>query len=309
MNELEVRELKACEETLWLELDDETGRDDGPSESDRLKAFRGRFEEKSAKDPRTFLLALDGSRLAGRLEGIFLDKKTYVVTELRCAEGLPCSLVEDALVGHLASSFSRGGIGVFSSDRPKKAEVNKALERAGFRIQKKKAYVARNLEGELPEPAVEFAFRTLFEVGKVEFLRVMTEASEGDPFEDATECDPEAEFAELVEAAGSKFDPAIWMLAHVEGEAVGVVLPQEFSDSEAEGTLFYVAVLPAFRGRGYGRALHATGLAMLAERGVTRYIGSTDTRNRPMLKVFEANGCPQTATQLFYGPPAVPAEH
>jgi GNAT superfamily N-acetyltransferase len=200
-------------------------------------------------------------------------------------------------------------MGVLSSDRPKNAEVNRALERGGFQIQKKKAYVARNLEGELPEPAVEFAFRTLFEVGKVEFLRVMTEASEGDPFEDATERDPEAEFAELVEAAGGKFDPASWMLAHVEGEAVGVVLPQEFSDSEAEGTLFYVAVLPAFRGRGYGRALHATGLAMLAERGVTRYIGSTDTRNKPMLKVFEANGCPQTATQLFYGPPAVPAEH
>ncbi len=30
---------------------------------------------------------------------------------------------------------------------------------------------------------------------------------------------------------------------------------------------------------------------MLTERGVTRYVGSTDTRNRPMLKVFEANGC------------------
>ena len=103
-------------------------------------------------------------------------------------------------------------------------------------------------------------------------------------------------------------EPAEGRGSGLEGEAVGVVLPQEFSDSEAEGTLFYVAVLPAFRGRGYGRALHATGLAMLAERGVTRYIGSTDTRNKPMLKVFEANGCPQTATQLFYGPPAAPAE-
>jgi ribosomal protein S18 acetylase RimI-like enzyme len=50
-----------------------------------------------------------------------------------------------------------------------------------------------------------------------------------------------------------------------------------------QGTLFYVAVLPAFRGRGYGRALHAGGLAMLAERGVTRYVGSTDTRNDPIL--------------------------
>jgi hypothetical protein len=28
-------------------------------------------------------------------------------------------------------------------------------------------------------------------------------------------------------------------------------------------------------------------------------VGSTDTRNGPMLKVFEANGCPRTGTQLF----------
>jgi GNAT superfamily N-acetyltransferase len=303
MNELEVRELKAGEELLWLELDDQTDRDGDPSESERLAAFRERFEDKSSEDPRTFLLALDGSRPAGRLEGVFLDSTTYAVAELRCAEGLPCSLVEDALIGHLTPSFSRDGIGVVSSNRPKNVEINMALERAGFEIEKKKAFVARDLTDGLPEPAVEFTFRTLFDVGKVEFLRVMTGAAEGDPFEDVTGRDPEADFNELVEAAGSKFDPAGWMLAHVGGEAVGVVLPQEFSDSKAEGTLFYVAVLPPFRGRGYGRALHATGLAMLAERGVTGYVGSTDTRNEPMLRVFEANGCPQTATQFFYRPP------
>lgn len=309
MNALLVRELVSGEESLWFELDEVTeGGDERPSGSERLAAFRDRFEECSAKDPRTFLVALDGSRLAGRLEGVFLDKKTYLVRELRCAEGVPCSLVEDALVGHLAHSLSPDGIGVSSSDRPKNAELNSALERAGFEIEKKKACVARSLTGELPEPAVEFTLRTLAEVGRDEFIRVMTEAAEGDPFEDMEGRDPEADFQELVDMAGERFAPRSWFLPLVDGEVVGVLLPQAFPDSETDGTLFYVAVLPRFRGRGYGRALHATGLSILVERGVTKYIGSTDMRNEPMLRVFEANGCPQTTTQFLYRPPAAPAQ-
>ncbi|MFH1864364.1 MAG: GNAT family N-acetyltransferase [Candidatus Eisenbacteria bacterium] len=171
-------------------------------------------------------MALDGSRASGRLEGLFLSDKLYFIRELRCAEGLLCSVVDDALTRFLGDSFSSDGIGILSWDRPGSSEVNDALERAG------------------------------------------------------------------------------WALAQVDGETVGVVLPQEFPDHDGEGTLFYVAVLPAFRGRGHGRALHAAGLAMLAERGVTRYVGSTDTRNGPMLKIFEANGCSQTGTQLFYRAPA-----
>jgi len=312
MGELEVRELRSGEESLWLgfdagssdardERDAEAGR---PPESERLTEFRRLFEERSSHDPRSFLVALIGAQVAGRLKGIFLSDELYFIQELKCAEGLPCSVVEDALACFLGDSFSGDGIGILSWDRTKNAEINAALERAGFEVEKRKAFVARGLKGDLPRPGTHFEFRTLAEAGKAEFLRVMTEAAAGDPFEDMAGRDAEDDFRELKDAASDKFDPASWMLAQVGGDVVGVVLPQEYPGSKREGTLFYVAVLPAFRGRGYGRALHASGLSMLAERGVTRYVGSTDTRNGPMLKVFEANGCPQTGTQLFYRPPA-----
>ena len=313
MDELEVRELRFGEESLWLGFDeggeaDTRGEHDARTqcqpETEELTEFRRLFEERSSRDPRSFLVALTGARVAGRLKGLFLSDKLYFVEELRCAEGLPCSVVEDALARFLGDSFSGEGIGILSWDRTESAEINAALKRAGFEIEKKKAFVARALKGDLPRPGTRFAFRTLAEAGKDEFLRVMTEAAAGDPFEDMAVRQPEDDFRELTAAAGDRFDPASWMLAQVDGDVVGVVLPQEFSGSDREGTLFYVAVLPAFRGRGYGRALHASGLSMLAERGVTRYVGSTDTRNGPMLKVFEANGCPQTGTQLFYRPPA-----
>ncbi len=313
MGELEVRELRSGEESLWLGFDAEGEPDaraehdagaERPPESEKLTEFRRVFEERSSRDPRSFLVALIGPRAAGRLKGLFLSDKLYFIQELHCAEGFPCTVVEDALACFLGASFAGDGIGILSWDRTESAEINAALERAGFEIEKKKAFVARSLKRDLPRPGTRFAFRTLAEAGKAAFLRVMTEAAAGDPFEDMAGRDAEDDFRELTDAAGDRFNPASWMLAQVDGDVVGVVLPQEFSGSDREGTLFYVAVLPAFRGRGYGRALHASGLSMLAERGVTRYVGSTDTRNAPMLKVFEANGCPQTGTQLFYRPPA-----
>ena len=144
-----------------------------------------------------------------------------------------------------------------------------------------------------------FTYRSLDTTGRREFVRAMAEASEGDPFEDAVDRDVDREFQELIDYAGRRFDPSWWKLASVGRDDVGVVLPQVFADRDNEGTLFYVGVRPAFRGRGYGRALHAAGLQFLERRGVTRYVGSTDERNAPMIAVCRTNGCVRTGTQLF----------
>jgi len=248
MDELEVRELRSGEESLWFGSDAAGDPDTHgagtrcPPESEKLTEFRQLFEERSSRDPRSFLVALAGARAAGRLKGLFLNDKLYFIQELHCAEGLPCSVVEDALACYLGDSFSSEGIGILSWDRTRSAEINAALERAGFEVEKKKTFVARGLKGELPECEVDFTFRSLFEVGKPAFLRTMTEAAQGDPFEDVTDGDPEADFNELVEGAGNRFDPASWMLALVGDDVVGVVLPQEFPGHDKEGTLFYVAL-------------------------------------------------------------------
>jgi GNAT superfamily N-acetyltransferase len=304
MRDLRARELRNGEEHLWLELDVPEKGETAESASGGLDEFRARFREESSGDPRTFLIALDGSLPAGRLSGRFLDKQTYLVRELRCAEGFPVSEVEDALLAFLGRSLARDGALVFTSDSPKNAELVGALERAGFTVEKKKALVGRGLEGELPGQGIGFAFVPLAEVGRRRFVEVMTEAAEGDPFESMEGRDADADFEELVELAGNRYDPWSWFLALVDGEVVGVLLPQILPDAESEGTLFYVGVLPRFRGRGYGRALHAAGLSMLAERGAVGYFGSTDTRNEPMLRVFARNGCERRSTQLFFRPPA-----
>jgi len=292
---IQVHPLEYGEEPAWLEVES-----DSAVSCDGAERIRGILAKTGADGARCLLLAVLDGRPVGRLEGVFLNPKLYFIRELRASEQADRDAVDAALVSHLTPSFAADEIEVLSWDRPDSAHINTALERAGFVIKKEKIFVEKSIEGLKPFREDPFTYRSLEDVGRTRFLEVMAPAAEGDPFEDATARDPEREFEELVSFAGDAFDPTWWRVAHLDDDPIGVVLPQCFSSRRHEGTLFYVAVLPEFRGRGYGKVLHASGLAFLASRGVTNYIGSTDARNYPMIAVFRANECEQTGRQLFY---------
>ena len=289
-----VRPLSRGEGQIWLGLN-LSAREVAaglPDLEERLK--RGRPDERS------FLLAFRGDRCVGRLEGAFVTPTVYALREILAADVVRASEIERALCEHLRPSFARERVTVLTWEAKESAQLNAALARAGFRVAKRKVFVERSAAGYRSPYVDPFLYGSLEAVGRDAFVRVLARAAEGDPFEDRPDRDPEREFQELVDYAGSRFDPVAWMVASLDGETVGVVLPQVFEGSGDEGTLFYVGVLPAFRGRGYGRVLHAAGLESLARRGVTKYVGSTDERNAAMLAVFAANGCARTGVQLFH---------
>jgi len=205
-----------------------------------------------------------------------------------------------ALGAYLALEFVSDGTEILGWDKPEAEEINDCLRRSGFVVGKEKAFVKKDVDGYSSPYEDPFSYRTLAEIGDDRFIKIMVEAAIGDPFENPTASDPKEEFQELIDYAGSRFDPTWWRVAYLDDTPVGVVLPQEFDDREHEGSIFYVGIRPEFRGHGFGKILHAGGLAFLAEHGVTRYIGSTDTRNHPMMRVFETSGCTRTGTQLFY---------
>ncbi len=197
-----------------------------------------------------------------------------------------------ALYGELATCEE-----LVSWDQPERTRFNDALRAAGFRDHRRKLFVMRDLTDDLP-PGGSFTWRTLAEVGEEAFVELMTRSSDDDPFPD-DDFDPQEEWRELVAHAGEAFDPDRWRVAIVDGEPAGVVLPTPYPDAPTEGTLSYIGILPAFRGRGLGRDLHASGLRLLADAGCTVYKGSTDQRNEPMARVFARNGCPVDGIQLF----------
>lgn len=292
MTVLESRPLKPGEEVLWMSLGASVAS--GRLDSDDIAVALGR------EDERSFLMALDGRRCVGRMRGRFLNPRLYYVRELLASEGAGPEAVASSLCAYLADSFSRDGTEILAWDRPEDMATNRALEAAGFVVGRRKVFVERDLGGYESPHNDRLDYRTLAELGEERFLEIMTMAASGDPFENPSERDARSDFRELVEYAGDKFDPTWWRVGYLDGSPVGVVLPQEFADREGEGSLFYVGVLPSHRGHGHGKTLHAAGLEFLARNGLEHYVGSTDSRNMPMLAIFSGNGCRRTGTQLFY---------
>ncbi len=89
-------------------------------------------------------------------------------------------------------------------------------------------------------------------------------------------------------------EPQWWQRAATEqGEAVGFVLSSSFPKQEGEarlGTIFYLGVLPAHRGNGYGRQLVDQATRVLAGAGVARILCDTAACNTPMISAFRAAG-------------------
>lgn len=262
-----------------------------------MKVRRGVVE---GRPGRVTLTAFDDSGDVARLEGEFVMSTLFQARRGEIGGGTRAPEAWAAFAMHLADAFEARGGEVLVWEGAEQDRWCAALEGAGFRRARRKAFVTRELTSDLPVASLALRLRSLGEVGERAFLERMIEASQGDPYEDreGSHRDYVREWAELIEHAGERFDPAGWYLVDDDAGPVGVLLPQ--ADDDATGTLSYIGVVPSRRGHGLGRELHATGLSLLAGRGKTRYIGSTDLRNAPMLRVFERNGCRVKGTQAYY---------
>jgi RimJ/RimL family protein N-acetyltransferase len=245
------------------------------------------------------LEATDGVSVQGRLEGEFPAPRLFARAKVVLAPGAREDLVHRAFADAVAAAYAESGGEVVAWENPDEAAWRAALEAAGFRPVRRKAFVERTLD-DLPSVPPGLVLRSLAEVGERAFCARMAEASEGDPFEErkGAERDLDREWRELVSYAGDLFRPDRWWTVDDDSGPVGVVLPQAFSTEK--GTLFYLGVLPHRRGVGLGRALHAQGLHLLAAQGLRRYVGSTDLRNEPMRRVFERNGCRVKGVQVYF---------
>jgi ribosomal protein S18 acetylase RimI-like enzyme len=93
---------------------------------------------------------------------------------------------------------------------------------------------------------------------------------------------------------GFEQQPDWWQLAETQaGEPVGFVLCSILArnkDRPAEGTIFYMGVLPVHRGNGYGRELLEQATRTLARVGVCRILCDTAACNAPMVAAFRNAG-------------------
>lgn len=99
----------------------------------------------------------------------------------------------------------------------------------------------------------------------------------------------QAHAAELVaDLRSMRVDPGWWQIAFdAQGTAVGLVLPVAGADF---GSIGYIGVLPAHRGRGHVDVLLAAATALLRHAGLPRLIADTDRSNTGMARAFKRGG-------------------
>lgn len=254
------------------------------------------FDDKEKKE---LFFAFENKNFAGNLKGSFITEKLFYIMEIKIQEKYLLEDIYTAFCNYLFLSFSASDIEILSWDKNEKEVINSYLEKSGFKIHKKKVFVEKNLENYFMPYDNPFTFKTLKELGEEFFIEMMVKASIGDPFENM-ESNPEKEFKELVDYAGEKFNPDWWQIAYLNNIPVGVMLPQLFDYGNEEGTLFYMGIIPEYRGKGLGKILHAIGLEFLSKKKVLKYKGSTDIENKPMINIFMINNCIQKDSQLIF---------
>ena len=80
------------------------------------------------------------------------------------------------------------------------------------------------------------------------------------------------------------------------GSRVGFVLPVLFrsearwQNGHPQGTIFYMGVLPSFRGRGHAAELLAEATRLFIEANCWRIFCDTGTDNHPMVNAFRKAG-------------------
>ena len=94
---------------------------------------------------------------------------------------------------------------------------------------------------------------------------------------------------------GFSYQDEWWQLGfNHNGEIVGFVLPVIFEgcakDGLEEGTVYYIGVLPEYRGLGFANDLLLQGTRVLQEIGVWRVFCDTDVNNLPMIAAFRRVG-------------------
>jgi ribosomal protein S18 acetylase RimI-like enzyme len=93
------------------------------------------------------------------------------------------------------------------------------------------------------------------------------------------------------------WEPGWWRCARTEqGNTAGFVLPVVFKaedrcrEGRPQGTIFYMGVMPEYRGQGFGKALVDEATRVFTEAKCWRIFCDTGTDNEPMVRAFRSCG-------------------
>ncbi|MED3573863.1 GNAT family N-acetyltransferase [Cytobacillus praedii] len=109
----------------------------------------------------------------------------------------------------------------------------------------------------------------------------------------------EKEFIGMKSELGPEYAKSCLIAFHGKNP-IGITMPHIEPGTVDEGRLFYFGLLPEYRGKGWGSALHKLSLYLLKKMGAAYYIGATGHKNIHMQRIFQANGCQMFEQKFTY---------
>jgi RimJ/RimL family protein N-acetyltransferase len=177
------------------------------------------------------------------------------------------------------------------------------LEHVGFDLQRQGDRWERT---DMAAPLVvsdRLVFRPLDDVGETAFIDAIQRVTVG-TLDRGLRSDRErlgparAAREEFASAQAMRYEPTWWQLAYTHGGAlVGLVMPAE---NDGGPIIYYIGVVPEYRGQGYVDDLLTQGTTVLQEAGATRIVADTDKVNIPMARAFERAGYRRFLTRVAY---------
>lgn len=130
------------------------------------------------------------------------------------------------------------------------------------------------------------------------FKKVWQEATIGS-LNDTSARSIEREFEGMKSELGPNYTKSC-LIAFYGKNPIGVTMPHIEPGTINEGRLFYFGLVPKYRNKGWGAALHNLSLYLLKKIGASYYIGTTGHKNIPMQRIFQVNGCQMFGWKVTY---------
>ena len=205
------------------------------------------------------------------------------------------------LVNLLSAKFhyfiKKNKIVVMTENTARDRNQNRFMRECGLKIKYSKKLFIRNLRTFSPVYTDNFKYKSINEIGNRKFSELFKVCIE-DPIEKYIQfrkCE-----IRIKKLFRSIYTIDNWKVATLKNENVGIIMPHIFPEDLKLGTLLEIGLKPEYRGKGYVRILHAHGLEILKQMGAKKYLGSTETTNHAMLRVFELNGCRKWFIRHFF---------
>jgi len=257
---------------------------------------------KKIVDSRFEYTALKNGKKLGSIKGTVQNPKIVWLWRYKVLEKAEEAVIFEKLQKRFYADCQENESKVLLVLNPKTEQAKLFMDKSDFVVASVNYVFEHDLTA-IGMPEKELKLIPFKEVELSKYQEVYYESSKGDPQVDLTNLSAKGLYEQDKEEISELWNEDLMYLVSANDEIIGVLnlrtMPHP-TTKEQEGAINYMGLLSSARKKGYGKALHLTGLRKLQELGCKSYYGGTDSHNQAMLKIFEKNNCKRAEEQYCY---------